>query len=194
MGKCSNLVHFSRSYEQKTKNIYIYKIKVLSVHWSKSRHILVALVSNKVMNENTLIKIPVCLSVCFRGFREKLLTIHLKTAAGIIMKFHIWIRCLLTYVFSYITFWYLDPKMGFGGAHKWKLSNNSETINSTADCLMSKVVGVVISYKFCLEKFPQNTTQRGGGVKKCKFLPLEQTQPNFVYIICGPIEKYKCKN
>ena len=57
----------------------------------------------------------VYLSVCFRGFREKLLTIHLKTAAGIILKFHIWIRYLLTYVFSYITFWYLDPKMRFGG-------------------------------------------------------------------------------
>ena len=90
-------------------------IKVFSVHWSKSRHILVAHVSNKVMNENTLNKIPVCLSVCFRGFREKLFTINLKTAAGIIMKFHIWIRYLLTYVFNYITFWYLDPKMGFGG-------------------------------------------------------------------------------
>ena len=82
----------------------IYKIKVLSVHWSKSRHILVAHVSNKVMNENSLNKIPVCLYVCFRGFREKWLTIHLKTAAGTVMKFHIWIRCLLTYVFSYITF------------------------------------------------------------------------------------------
>ena len=45
-------------------SIYIYKIKVLSVHWSKSRHTLVAHVSNKVMNENTLNKIPVCLSVC----------------------------------------------------------------------------------------------------------------------------------
>ena len=45
-------------------NISIYKIKVLSVHWSKSRHILVAHVSNKVMNENTLNKIPVCMSVC----------------------------------------------------------------------------------------------------------------------------------
>ena len=103
--------------------IYIYKIKVFSVHWSKSRHILVAHVSNKVMNENTPNKIPVCLSVClsvcFRGFREKLFTIHLKTAAGIIMKFDIWIRYLLTYVFNYITFWYLDPKMGFGGAHKY---------------------------------------------------------------------------
>ena len=69
--------------------------------------------------------LPVCLSVCFRGFREKSLTIHLKTASGIVMKFHISIRYLLTYVFNYITFWYLDPKMGFGGAHKWKLSNNS---------------------------------------------------------------------
>ena len=59
--------------------------------------------------------LSVCLSVCFRGFRKKSLTIHLKTAAGIVMKFHIWIRYLLTYVFSYITFWYLDPKMGFGG-------------------------------------------------------------------------------
>ena len=46
------------------KSIYIYKIKVLSVHWSKSRHILVAHVSNKFMNENTLNKIPVCLYVC----------------------------------------------------------------------------------------------------------------------------------
>ena len=89
-------------------NIYIYKIKVLSVHWSKSRHSLVAHVSNKVINENTLNKIPVCLhvclSVCFRGFREKSLTIHFKTAAGINMKFHICIRYLLTYVFNYITF------------------------------------------------------------------------------------------
>ena len=42
-------------------SISIYKIKVLSVHWSKSRHILVAHVSNKVMNENTLNKIPVCM-------------------------------------------------------------------------------------------------------------------------------------
>ena len=119
----------------------------MSVHWSKSRHILVAHVSNKVMNENTLKNsyLSVCLSVCFRGFRKKSLTIHLKTATGIVIKFHIWIRYLLTYVFIYITFWYLDPKMGFGGAHKWKLSNNSQTINSTANCLMSKVVGDVIS-------------------------------------------------
>ena len=95
--------------------IYIYKIKVLSVHWSKSRHILVAHVSNKVMNENTLNEIPVSLSVCFRGFREKLFTIHLITAAGINMKFHICIRYLLTYVSSYIMFWYLDPETGFGG-------------------------------------------------------------------------------
>ena len=143
----------------------------MSVHWSKSRHILVAHVSNKVMNENTLNKIPVCLSVCFHGFREKLLTIHLKTAAGIIMKFHIWIRYLLTYVFSYITFWYLDSEMGFGGAHKWKLSNKSKTINSTANCLMSKVVGDVISDNFCLKNSPPKTTQRGGGWKKCKPCP-----------------------
>ena len=46
------------------KSIYIYKIKVLSVHWSKSRQILVAHVASKVMNENTLNKIPVWLSVC----------------------------------------------------------------------------------------------------------------------------------
>ena len=46
-----------------THNIKKTEIKVLSVHWSKSRHILVAHVSN-VMNENTLNKIPVCLSVC----------------------------------------------------------------------------------------------------------------------------------
>ena len=69
--------------------MYINKIKVLSVHWSKSRQILVAHVSNKVMNENTLNKIPVCLSVCLRGFREKFLTIHVKMAEGIIIKFHI---------------------------------------------------------------------------------------------------------
>ena len=37
---------------------------VLSVHWSKSRHILVTHVSNKVMNENTLNKIPVGMFVC----------------------------------------------------------------------------------------------------------------------------------
>ena len=54
------------------------------------------------------------LSVCLCGFRKKLLTIHVKTAEGIIMKFHIWIRCLLTYVFSYIRFLYFDPKRGFG--------------------------------------------------------------------------------
>ena len=90
--------------------LYIYKIKVLSIHWYKSRHILVAHVLNKVMNENNPQQNS-CLSVCFRGFREKLLTIHLKTAAGIVMKFHIWIRYLLTYVFNYITFWYLDPKI-----------------------------------------------------------------------------------
>ena len=69
--------------------IYIYKIKVLSVHWSKSRQILVAYVSSKVVDENTLNKMQVCLSVWFYGFREKLLTIHSKTAEGIIMKFHI---------------------------------------------------------------------------------------------------------
>ena len=44
--------------------ISIYKIKVLSVHWSKSRQILVAHVSSKVMNENTLKHIPVCMYVC----------------------------------------------------------------------------------------------------------------------------------
>ena len=69
--------------------IYIYKIKVLSVHWSKSRQIFVAHVLSKVMNENTHNKIQVCLSVCFHGFREKLLTINVKTADGIIIKFHI---------------------------------------------------------------------------------------------------------
>ena len=41
------------------------------------------------MNENTLNKISVCMYVCLRGFREKLLTIHVKTAQGIIMKFQI---------------------------------------------------------------------------------------------------------
>ena len=75
--------------------IYIYKIKV----WSKSRRILVARVSSKVMKENN--KIPVCLYVCLRSFREKLLTIRVKTTEEIIMKFHIWIRYLLTYDYSY---------------------------------------------------------------------------------------------
>ena len=42
----------------------IYKIKVLFVHWSKSGQILVAHDSSKVMNENTLNKIPVCVYVC----------------------------------------------------------------------------------------------------------------------------------
>ena len=56
------------------------KIKVLSVHWSKSRQILVAHVSSKVMNANTLNKIPICMYVCLHGIRKKLLTIHLKTA------------------------------------------------------------------------------------------------------------------
>ena len=36
----------------------VYKIRLLSVHWSKSRQILVAHVSSKVMNENTLNKTP----------------------------------------------------------------------------------------------------------------------------------------
>ena len=68
----------TRLVSQIKKYLYMYKIKVLSVHWSKSCHILVAHVSSKVMNENTLNKIPVCLLVCLRGFREKLLTIHVK--------------------------------------------------------------------------------------------------------------------
>ena len=51
---------------------------------------------------------------------------------------------------------------------------------------MSKVVGDVISDHFCLKKFSQKNTQKGGRVKKCKFLPLEQTQPNFVLIIYRP--------
>ena len=76
----------------------------MSVHSSKSRQILVAHVSSKVANENTPNKIPVGLSVCLRGFSEKLHTIHVKTAEGIIIKFHIWIRYLLTYVCSYIPF------------------------------------------------------------------------------------------
>ena len=41
----------------------VYKIKVLSVHWSKSRQISVAHVSSKVLNENTLNKIPLCMTV-----------------------------------------------------------------------------------------------------------------------------------
>ena len=43
------------------KSISIYKIKVLSVYWFKSRRILIAQVSSKVMNENTLNKIHVCM-------------------------------------------------------------------------------------------------------------------------------------
>ena len=37
---------------------------VLSVHWSTSTQILFVHVSSKVMNENSLNKIPVCSSVC----------------------------------------------------------------------------------------------------------------------------------
>ena len=91
--------------------IYIYKIKVLSVHWSKSRQILVSHVSSKITNENTLNKIPIIMFVWF----PRKVTIHVKTAEGIIMKFHFWIRYLLTNVYSYITFWYFDPKRGFRG-------------------------------------------------------------------------------
>ena len=59
-------------------------MKVLSVHWSKSRHILVAHVSNKVMNENTLNKIPVvCLSVCmFPWVPRKVAHDSLKNGCG----------------------------------------------------------------------------------------------------------------
>ena len=53
------------------------------------------------------------MSVCLRCFREELLTFHVKIAEGIIMKFHIWIRCLLTYVYSYI-FDILTPKESLG--------------------------------------------------------------------------------
>ena len=79
--------------------LYICKIKVLSVHWSKSRQILVAHVSSKAMIENTFNKIPVCLSVymcmyvCSVVSAQILITIYVKTDKGIIMKFHIWIRC-----------------------------------------------------------------------------------------------------
>ena len=51
---------------------------------------------------------------------------------------------------------------------------------------MSKVVGGVIS-DFSLKKFVKKTPQKGGGIKKWKFLLLEQTQPNFVYITCGAL-------
>ena len=37
---------------------------VLSVYWFKSRQSLVPHASSKVMNENTLNKIPVCMYVC----------------------------------------------------------------------------------------------------------------------------------
>ena len=98
-------------------NLYIYIIKVLSIHWSKSRPIFVAHVSSKVMSDTPSTKfLSVCMYVSVVS-EQKLLTIHVKTAEGIIMKFHIWIRWVLTYVYCYITFWYFDPKSGFGGAH-----------------------------------------------------------------------------
>ena len=53
-----------------------------------------------------------------------------------------------------------------------------------ANFVMSKVVGDVISDNFRLKKFHR----KGGGVQKCKFLSLEETQPNVVHIICGPLE------
>ena len=43
---------------------------------------------------------------------------------------------------------------------------------------MNKIVGDVISDNFCLKKFLKKNHLKGGGVKKCKFLSLEQTQPN----------------
>ena len=50
--------------------------------------------------------------------------------------------------------------------------------------------------KFCIHnlwayrelEIQKLSTQNGGEFKKWKFLPLKQTEPNFVYIICGPIE------
>ena len=76
------------------KILYIHIIKVLFEHSSKSRQLLVAHLSSKVMIENTLNKIPVCLyvcmyglSVCLRGFLEKLLTIHVKRLKGLLWNF-----------------------------------------------------------------------------------------------------------
>ena len=123
------------------------------------------LLSSKVMNENTPNEIPVCLYECLRGFREKLLTIHVKTAEEIIMKFHIWIRYLLTYVYSYITFWYLTPKWGLGGA---LMEIIKKLLNCTANFVMSKVVGDGITDNFCLKKIPP---KREGGWKNVNSSP-----------------------
>ena len=59
---------------------------------------------------------------------------------------------------------------------------------------MSKVVGDVISDNFCLKNSPQKTTQNVEDGQKWKFLPLEQTQPNFVYLICGGYRELTTRN
>ena len=57
---------------------------------------------------------------------------------------------------------------------------------------MGKDDGDDISDNFCLKNSPQKPPKGGVRWKKCK--SLEQTQPNFVYIIWGPIGSEKCKN
>ena len=90
------------------------KVKVLSVHWSKSRQSLVVHDSSKVINENTLNKIPVFLCICLFAWFPRKVAHDSRKSEGIIMRSHILIRCLLTYVYSYITFLYFDPEGGFG--------------------------------------------------------------------------------
>ena len=114
------------------------------------------------------------LSVCLRGFREKLLTIHLKTASGIIMKFHIWLNYLLTYVFSYITFWYIDPKLGFGGR-----TNGNYQI--TPKLLALRQIVYEQSCRGCdfwqvlFKKIPpKNHPKEGGNVNSCPWSKLNQ--------------------
>ena len=71
--------------------VYIYKFKVWYGHCFKSTQILAVHVSRKVMNENK----RVCLSACFHG-DVRASGIGIKMAVGILIKFRIWIRCLLT--------------------------------------------------------------------------------------------------
>ena len=56
-----------------------------------------------------------------------------------------------------------------------------------AKFVMIKVVGDVIQTTFVKKNYPQNYSKMGGGVKKLKFLHLDQTLPNFIHIICGPL-------
>ena len=59
--------------------------------------------------------------------------------------------------------------MEFGGGGRtngnYQITPKLLTLRQIANCVMSKVVGDVISDNFCVKKFPPKTTQ-GDGVKK----------------------------